>query len=70
MDEVAAGCVCSDNACVLYIENKDTVSWNTHNHCLEHCTDKRKVTSHSAYAATSTESDRVKIDGFLYPNFM
>ena len=26
MDEVAAGCVCSDNACVLYIERKkDTV---------------------------------------------
>ena len=27
-------------------------------------------TSHSAYVATSTESNGVKIDGFLYPNFM
>ena len=27
-------------------------------------------TSHSAYVATSTESHGVKIDGFLYPNFM
>ena len=27
-------------------------------------------TSHSAYDATSTESNGVKIDGFLYPNFM
>ena len=45
MDEVAAGCVCSDNACVLYIEKKDTVSWNTHNYCLEYCTDYRKVVS-------------------------
>ena len=27
-------------------------------------------TSHSAYVATSTESDGAKIDGFLYPNFM
>ena len=27
-------------------------------------------TSHSAYVATSTELHRVKIDGFLYPNFM
>ena len=27
-------------------------------------------TSHSAYDAMSTESDRVKIDGFLNPNFM
>jgi hypothetical protein len=26
--------------------------------------------SHSAYDATSTECNRVKIDGFLYPNFM
>ena len=25
---------------------------------------------HSAYVATSTESDGVKIDGFLHPNFM
>ena len=29
-----------------------------------------KYTSHSAYVATSTKSDGVKIDGFLYPNFM
>ena len=28
------------------------------------------ITSHSAYVVTSTESDVVKIDGFLYPNFM
>ena len=28
------------------------------------------VTSHSAYDATLTESDGVKIDGFLYSNFM
>ena len=28
------------------------------------------TTSHSAYVATSTESDGVKIDGFLYTNFM
>ena len=27
-------------------------------------------TSHSAYDAMSTESNRVKIDGFLHPNFM
>ena len=27
-------------------------------------------TSHSAYVATSTELDGVKIDGFLYPNLM
>ena len=27
-------------------------------------------TSHSAYVATSTELHGVKIDGFLYPNFM
>jgi hypothetical protein len=27
-------------------------------------------TSHSAYVATSIESNGVKIDGFLYPNFM
>ena len=31
---------------------------------------KTNVTSQSAYAATSTESKRVKIDEFLYPNFM
>ena len=35
---------------------------NTPNFCY--------VTSHSAYDATSTESNGVKIDGFLYPNFM
>ena len=29
-----------------------------------------QITSHSAYVATSTESQGVKIDGFLYPNFM
>ena len=28
------------------------------------------LTGHSAYVATSTESDGVKVDGFLYPNFM
>ena len=27
-------------------------------------------TSHSAYDATLTELDKVKINGFLYPNFM
>ena len=27
-------------------------------------------TSHSAYVATLTESHGVKIDGFLYPDFM
>ena len=27
-------------------------------------------TGHSAYVAMSTESERVKIDWFLYPNFM
>jgi hypothetical protein len=27
-------------------------------------------TSQSAYVATLTESDGVKIDGFLYPNFI
>ena len=27
-------------------------------------------TSHSAYDATSTESDGAKMDGFLFPNFM
>ena len=27
------------------------------------------VTNHSAYDATSSESNEVKIDGFLYPNF-
>jgi hypothetical protein len=27
-------------------------------------------TSHSAYVATSTELHGVKIDGFLYPNFI
>ena len=31
---------------------------------------KSQITSHSAYIATSTESDGVKIDGFLFPNFM
>ena len=31
-----------------------------------HCT----LTSHSAYVATLTELHGVKIDGFLYPNFM
>ena len=31
-----------------------------------YCTD----TSHSAYDATSTELYGVKIDGFLYPNFI
>ena len=30
------------------------------------CTD----TSHSAYVATSTEFHGVKINGFLYPNYM
>ena len=30
----------------------------------------QSFTSHSAYVATSTESKGVKIDGFLYPNFM
>ena len=30
----------------------------------------RSFTSHSAYVATSTELDGVKIDGFLYPNLM
>ena len=35
MDEVATGCVCSDNACVLYIEEKQCpeiptiIVWNT-----------------------------------------
>ena len=30
-----------------------------------------EYTSHSAYDATSTESNRVKIDGFIYyPNLM
>ena len=29
-----------------------------------------QLTSHSAYVATSTELHGVKIDGFLYPNFM
>ena len=29
-----------------------------------------EYTSHSAYVATSTESNGVKIDGFLYPNYM
>ena len=29
-----------------------------------------KISSHSAYDATSTESNGVKINGFLYPNFM
>ena len=28
------------------------------------------LTSHSAYDATLTESNRVKIDGLSYPNFM
>ena len=28
------------------------------------------VTSHSAYDETSTKSNRVKIDGLFYPNFM
>ena len=28
------------------------------------------LTSHSAYDATSTKSNGVKIDGFLYPNLM
>ena len=28
------------------------------------------ITSHLAYVATLTKSDGVKIDGFLYPNFM
>jgi hypothetical protein len=28
------------------------------------------LTSHSAYVATSTESDGVKIDGLLPPNFL
>ena len=28
------------------------------------------ITSHSAYVAMSTELHGVKIDGFLYPNFM
>ena len=31
---------------------------------------KHQGTSHSAYVATSTESHGLKIDGFLYPNFM
>ena len=30
----------------------------------------QSFTSHSAYVGTSTESEGVKIDGFLYPNFM
>ena len=47
-------------------------------YCME-CSDKRYPesylstwyrTSHPAYDATSTESNGVKIDGFLYPNFM
>ena len=29
-----------------------------------------KIQYHSAYVATSTESHRVEIDGFLYQNFM
>ena len=29
-----------------------------------------QITSHSAYVATSTEWQGVKVDGFLYPNFM
>ena len=28
------------------------------------------LTGHSAYVATSTKSNGVKIDGFFYPNFM
>ena len=28
------------------------------------------ITSHLAYVATLTKSDGVKMDGFLYPNFM
>ena len=31
---------------------------------------KTHFSSHSAYDATSTESNRGKIDAFLYPNFM
>ena len=34
------------------------------------CWNESDCTSHSAYVATSTESHGVKIDGFLYPNFM
>ena len=29
-----------------------------------------RYTSHSAYVATSTESEGVKMDGFLYRNFI
>ena len=40
----------------------------------EHTGDKKFVscicTSHSAYVATSNESDGLKIDGFFYPNLM
>ena len=31
---------------------------------------KHYFTSHSTYIVTSTESDGVNIDGFLYPNSM
>ena len=33
-------------------------------------TNNSDFTSHSAYVATSTESDGAKINGFLDPNFM
>ena len=41
-----------------------------HEICLLSKKNCPKFTSHSAYVATSTESHGVKIDGFLYPNFM
>ena len=37
---------------------------------LKHKNKYSKLTSHSAYVATSTESYGVKINGFFYPNFM
>ena len=37
---------------------------------LKHKNKYSKLTSHSAYVATSTESYGVKIDGFLHPNFV
>ena len=36
----------------------------------KNCLVSETALSHSAYVATSTELHGVKIDGFLYPNFM
>ena len=54
------------------------VKYNEYNEPHESLTNKNIIdvsiysltTSHSAYDATSIESNGVKIDGFLYPNFM